>query len=51
MEFRTLMAGRLPSDTSLLIVRAETDKKLAASFGVRRRTGLLLVIFSSFILI
>ena len=44
MEFRTLMAGRLPSDTSLLMVRDETDRKSAASSGVRSRTGFWLVI-------
>jgi hypothetical protein len=50
MEFRTLMAGRLPSDTSLLMVRGETDRKSAASSGVSKRIGLWLVISNSFIL-
>jgi len=51
MEFRTLMAGRLPSDTSLLMVRGETDRKSAASSGVSNRIGLRLVISNSFILV
>ena len=51
MEFRTLMAGRLPSDTSLLMVRGETHRKSAASSGVSKRTGLRLVISNSFILV
>ena len=51
MEFRTLMAGRLPSDTSLLMVRGETDRKSAASSGVSKRIGLRLVISNSFILV
>jgi hypothetical protein len=51
MEFRTLMAGRLLSDTSLLMVRDETDRKSAASSGVSKRKGLRLVISNSFILV
>ena len=51
MEFRTLMAGRLSSFTSLLMVRDETDRKSAASSGVSKRTGLRLVISNSFILV